>query len=78
MEMDHNNFDFYDDLTQPLMEFMIKLKFLPNVDHALGTLNYLKFDPRVYEIPEEYRESSIGDKINEEPLMRKLMATMGS
>ena len=35
-EMDHNNFDFYDDLCQPLLEFMAKIRFSPNPNPNLG------------------------------------------
>lgn len=72
-DMDHNNFDFYTDLALPIQEFMKKLKIAANKNPELLKRNFLKFNPKLYEIPAEYKFDQIKDKINEESFMRRMM-----
>lgn len=62
--MDHNNFDFYDDLTQPILNFMIKLKISTAMDTDLKEKNKLKFEKELYKIPDEFRQENLGEKVN--------------
>lgn len=71
--MDHNNFDFHEDLAYPLLEFMKKLWISSGKNSALKKWNYLVFPSALYWIPKEYSLEQIHDKINNESFMRRMM-----
>lgn len=52
---------------------MKKLKVVPNKNPELLKRNFLKFNPKLYEIPLEYTFDAISPKMNEEGFMRKMM-----
>jgi hypothetical protein len=55
-EMDHNNFDFYDDLIQPLISFMIKNNILvhPTEDYPYKYAE-LEFPEELFDTPRWHR-----------------------
>ena len=62
-EMDHNNFDFYDDLIQPLISFMLKNNILvhPPEDFPYKFAE-LEFPQELFETLKWYREERIKRK----------------
>ena len=55
-EMDHNDFDFYKDLTDPLFEFFLQHKIDVTIDPELEHLNHFRFPNELYHPPEKIKE----------------------
>ena len=70
--MDHNNFDFYDDLASPLQEFMLKVNIDPTGNPQQNFWHSLTFHPRIYDPPDEFLNENVGEKSEQEGFMRKL------
>ena len=72
-EMDHNNFDFYDDLIQPLISFMIKNNILV---HPAEDFPYkfaeLEFPEELYKIPDWYNEEKNQKKMQTKSRVRDI------
>lgn len=71
--MDHNNFDFYDDLIQPLISFMIKNNILvhPPEDYPYKFAE-LEFPEEMFETPEWYRDEKNQKKMQTKSRVRDI------
>ena len=72
-EMDHNNFDFYDDLIQPLISFMLKNNILvhPPEDFPYKYAE-LEFPEELFETPKWYREEKNQKKMQAKSRVRDI------
>jgi hypothetical protein len=70
--MDHNNFEFYDDLVQPLISFMIKNNILvhPTEEYTYKFAE-LEFPEEMFEIPSWYRDETSQKKMSQQSTIRK-------
>lgn len=71
--MDHNNFDFYDDLIQPLISFMIKNNILvhPPEEYPYKFAE-LEFPEELFETPKWYREERNQKKMQTKSRVRDI------
>ena len=71
--MDHNNFDFYDDLIQPLVSFMIKNNILAHpADDFPMKFSELEFPEELFEVPEWHRDEKNHKKMQTKSRVRDI------
>lgn len=72
-EMDHNTFDFYDHLIQPLISFMIKNNILvhPTEDYAFKYAE-LQFPDEIYKTPKWYKDERNQKKMQAKSTVRNI------
>ena len=71
--MDHNNFEFYDDLVQPLISFMIKNNILvhPTEEYSYK-LAELEFPEEAFEPPKWYKDERNQKKMQTKSAVRNI------
>ena len=71
--MDHVEFDFFEDFTAPLIEFLEKCRF--DLNSARDVKNRIIFPQRLFHIPESFKKQNKRDQKPEKSFQRSKTQT---